>query len=258
MSKSSKNTFSIHNDEVLINKEGWDYPALTTYREDYYTELVSHTWGIKNGYPYNSSLGYLHRYIMEKWYGKDTLKKFSECEFIVEHLNNDHKDSRIQNLAFLKHNRNVSKGNWFDIEAQVMQHRLAISIYKDFFTGNYQITLGCNEYIVWNQEDGSETPLNEVKLLYNCPYPLVILNAQEILTEFEETGIISLRYLRYCDIKMTEAPIIKRRDDEQDKLFLCREDGIYFENGIGINKGLILFVGYEKGWQIPKEGKGDG
>lgn len=57
MPRKSKNTFSVHNDEITIMREGWNQLALTTYRSDYYDEITSHTWSLNNGYPYNATLG---------------------------------------------------------------------------------------------------------------------------------------------------------------------------------------------------------
>ncbi len=59
----SSNKFEIFGDEVHITKEGWPVIGMTTYREDYYPELISKTWTLlKNDdddkrYFKNNSLG---------------------------------------------------------------------------------------------------------------------------------------------------------------------------------------------------------
>ena len=115
MPKSSKNTFSVNGDTVSIMREDWNEIAFATYREDYYEELSRHTWSIQNGYPTNQTLGGgLHRYMMSKWYGEAVLSDMTARGFVVDHMNNNHMDCRISNLEFLKHNRNVAKGQYFD------------------------------------------------------------------------------------------------------------------------------------------------
>ncbi|MDQ0216799.1 hypothetical protein J2S13_003285 [Oikeobacillus pervagus] len=123
--------------------------AFATYREDYYEELSTYTWTLSNGYPTNATLGgCLHRYMMAKWYGDVVLRDLIEKGYVVDHMNHGHMDCRISNLEFLKHNRNVAKGQYLDKEAKQMRYRLAVTLFKDFFTGCYQITIGCNNHIV--------------------------------------------------------------------------------------------------------------
>lgn len=150
MPMNSKNAFEVKGDTIYISRPEWKELALATYREDYYPELSTHTWGIQNGYPSNQTLGGgLHRYMMAKWYGEDILKDMTERGFVVDHMNNNHMDCRICNLEFLKHNRNVAKGQYLDKEAK-QQRGIALSIFKDFKTGCYQITVGCNDTIKHN------------------------------------------------------------------------------------------------------------
>lgn len=95
------------------------------------------------------------------------LKEMTEKGFIVEHMNNNHMDCRICNLEFMKGNRNVAKGQYFDKESEALRHSIAVSIFKDFTTGNYQITIGCNANIVCKDQGGVEHHINAIKLLYN-------------------------------------------------------------------------------------------
>ena len=66
---ASKNRFEINGDTVHIFRDGWEHLASTSYRDDYIDELQSVTWGITNGYLRSNKLGYLHRYVVGKWYG---------------------------------------------------------------------------------------------------------------------------------------------------------------------------------------------
>lgn len=250
MPRKSKNRFKVNGDTITIMRDGWDGLAFATYREDYYEELSTHTWGLVNGYLSNAALGgYLHRYMMAKWYGEEILKDLTEKGYVVDHLNNNHMDCRITNLEFLKKNRNTAKGQYFDVEAPQMREKLAVSLFKDFSTGCYQITIGCNDTIVTVDADGSKHYINEIKLLYNCDYPIVILDAEAILTEYESSDCISLHNLRCCDIRVHEAILLDLKEEEKSRAFVFR-DGIPYLV-IGNGNALIHTVHYDEGWMPP-------
>lgn len=49
-----------------------------------------------------------------------------------------------QELAYKKC-YNTAKGQTLDIDSKRLSHRIALNIFKDFSTGYYQITIGCND-----------------------------------------------------------------------------------------------------------------
>lgn len=247
---ASKNSFLVNGNTISINREGWDSLALATYREDYYAELTKYTWSINKGYPTNATLGGgLHRYMMAKWYGKEILDDLTSKGYVVDHMNNNHMDCRISNLEFLKHNRNVAKGQYLDKESKQMEHRIALSLFKDFSTGCYQITIGCNDTIVTKDAKGQEHYINAIKLLYNCDYSLVILDAEAILTEYEEHNGFSLNGLRYCDKRIIEAPAIILTEEEKTQPFVIRDGVTYLVLGTG--NTYLSSVHYDEGWNPP-------
>lgn len=249
---ASKNSFSVNGNTISINREGWDSLALATYREDYYAELTRYTWSLNNGYPTNATLGGgLHRYMMAKWYGKEILDDLTSRGYVVDHMNNNHMDCRISNLEFLKHNRNVAKGQYLDKESKQMEHRIALSLFKDFSTGCYQITIGCNDTIVTKDAKGQEHYINAIKLLYNCDYSIVILDAEAILTEYEERNGFSLNGLRYCDKRIIEAPAIVLTEEEKTKPFVIRDGVTYLVLGNG--KSYLSSVHYDEGGNPPSK-----
>lgn len=251
MPKTSKNTFEIHGDTIYIMKDGWDQFALATYREDYYKEISTHTWSLSKGYPSNSTLGGgLHRYMMAKWYGDDVLRDLTEKGYVVDHMNNNHMDCRISNLEFLKHDRNVAKGQQLDKESAAMQYRLAISLFKDFSTGCYQITIGCNDCIFSTDKEGKVHYINAIKLLYNCDYPLVVLDAESILAEYEATGQFSTGCLHCCDQRVDEAIGIELTEKEKKQAFVVRDGILYFV--IGNGQTYLHSVHFDEGWLPPK------
>lgn len=173
MSGKSKNSFEVINDEIHIYGENWSRVGLTTYRKDYYDEICSKTWSLTNrkdldkSYLKNSDLGLLHRYIMSKWYGKKILDEMSEKGYIVEHMNNKHMDCRISNLEFLKKAYNTAKAQTFDKDSVEMEKHIAVNIFKDFSTGCYQLTIGCNDSIIGFDTEGSKYYVVAILLLYN-------------------------------------------------------------------------------------------
>ena len=144
---ASRNKFEVVNGNVHIFRDGWEKVAEVTYREDYYEELTSVTWTKNNGYIKNSKLGSLHRYMVEKWYGKEILQEMTEQGWVVDHMNNNGFDCRICNLEFLLSRHNVAKGQRLDVESKEMWKNIALNLYKDFTTGFYQIAIGFNDDI---------------------------------------------------------------------------------------------------------------
>lgn len=235
-------------------RDDWTSVAFATYREDYYMELSSHVWRLNKGYPYNATLGGgLHRYMMAKWYGEDVLREFTQRGYVVDHMNNDHMDCRICNLEFLLSNRNVAKGQYLDAESKKMRHRLAICIYKDFGTGYYQIAIGCNDNICYDDTKGKKHFINTIHLLYDCEYSLVILDAECILTHYEETGILETKNLHWCDIRIVEAPEIVLTEDEKNQTLVQRDGKTYMV--IGNGKVYIHAVHQIEDWRPPKDCK---
>ncbi|MBS3938779.1 MAG: HNH endonuclease [Peptococcaceae bacterium] len=251
MPRKSKNKFDINGDTISIMRDGWQQMAFATYRDDYYEELSSHTWSLSNGYPSDTTLGGgLHRYMMAKWYSADVLRDLTAKGYVVDHMNNDPMDCRICNLEFLKHNRNVAKGQYLDKEAKQMRLKLAVSLFKDFSTGCYQITIGCNDHIVTQDSSGRQCHINSIKLLYNCDYSLVVLDAEAILTQYEAVGKFSISQLHCCDSRVQEAAHITLTDAEKKQGFVIR-DGVYYLV-IGNGKTFLSSIRYEEGWLLPE------
>lgn len=248
MPRKSKNFFSITGDIIWITRPEWHRAAQATYREDYYSELTSHTWYLQNGdYPSNATLGGgLHRYMMAKWYGEQMLKSMTAQGYVVDHMNNDHMDCRICNLEFYKKSRNTAKGQYLDKEAP-RQLGIALSIFKDFDTGCYQITIGCNETIT----TPDKRLVNTIKLLYSHSYSIVVLDAEKILTQFEDERIIDLSNLSMCDCHIEFAPQLNLTEEEKQQAFVWRNGVPYLILGNGHT--FINEVAYEKGWQPPSE-----
>ena len=88
-------------------------------------------------------------------------------------MNNNHVDCRISNLEFLKKSYNTAKGQAFDVDSKAMEHHIAVNLFKDFSTGCYQMTIGCNDDIVGITSDGKKYHIVAILLLYDCDYSMV-------------------------------------------------------------------------------------
>ncbi len=258
---ASKNTFEIVNGNVHIFKEGWGKIAEVTYREDYYEELTSVTWTQNNGYIRNSKLGLLHRYMMEKWYGKEVLNEMTEKGWVVDHMNNEGYDCRISNLEFLSFRHNVAKGQTLDVESQEMWKHIALNLFKDFSTGLYQISIGFNDSIYFMDMKKKETRLiNRLYLLYDCDYRLVINDAEKILLEYQTEKKFGLGSLNFVEYKCEFPPDIQFTEQELDEIvngdrwFVERESQLYFVAG---KHNWIKSAYYKEGWKPADKEQGE-
>ena len=255
MPRKSKNKFDVVNGEIHITKEGWPIIGMTTYREDYYEEITSKTWTLSdkdgNGYLSNGTLGPLHRYIVAKWYGELFLKEMTENGYVVDHMNNIHSDCRISNLEFLKKAYNTAKGQTFDKDSKVIEHHIAVNIFKDFYTGYYQMTIGCNDYITGIAKDGTKYRITAIALLYDCDYSIVINDAENIIRVYETEGRIDLGKTYACDFNIKRAVDIKLTEEEKNNTIIIRNGVPYLILDTG--KAILKSVHYLEGWKPPKK-----
>lgn len=249
---SSKNTFEIINDQIYIGRDGWDKMGVTTYREDYYDELKEVTWTRNRGYLVNNKLGSMHRYIMKKWYGEDVVRDMDAKGWVVDHMNNDGMDNRICNLEFLATRFNVAKGQVLDVESENMIDHIALNIFKDFSTGYYQISIGFNDIVsLVNKETGKAQEINEMYLLYNCDYRLVINDAEQILLDYSLEQKIQLDKLKCIDLLVTYTEFVTLTEEEAENInnggcAILRDGKTYFLMGRGIK---LVSAHYKEGWR---------
>lgn len=248
---TSKNKFEICGEDIHILRKEWNKIAFTTYREDYYEELSSVTWTEKNGYLYNTKFGLLHRYIMEKWYGKEMLEDMSKAGWIVDHMNNDGFDNRIFNLEFLTSRHNVAKGQTLDVESKEMQSHIALNLFKDFTTNCYQITIAFNDNVYWMDEKKQPRLINSLYLLYDCDYRQVIIDAEKILLDYSLEKQCKLTGLKCVDYKCEFPPEIiltpqELEEIEHGRCFVEREGKQYL---ILSEHVKMVSAHYKKGWK---------
>lgn len=259
MPRRSKNKFEVVNGDIHITKEDWPVVGMTTYRDDYFEELTSKTWTFTKanggtddkGYLSNGTLGLLHRYIVAKWYGQNVLEEITAKGYVIDHMNNNHVDCRIFNLEFLKKAYNTAKGQAFDVDSKALEHNIAVNLFKDFSTGCYQMTIGCNDDIVGTTVDGKKYHIVAILLLYDCDYSIVINDAENILRVYETEGRIDVGKTYACDIKIRKAVDIQLTEEEKNGAVVIRDGVPYLILGNG--KAFLNSVHYQKGWLPPEK-----
>lgn len=180
----SKNKFEIYGDIITIKHPEWDFLAHASIRDDYIDEIQSVTWSKNGEYLYNKKLGYLHIYIMKKWYGEEKYLQMSRAGYVIDHMDNNGHNCCINNLFFLTSDENKAKGLTVDKMSKKRTH-MALSLYKDFETGYFQITIVFN-YPAIAKIEGLERPakIDLACLLYDCEYELVLNDARKILYDY--------------------------------------------------------------------------
>lgn len=250
MTHRSLNKFSVVGNDIHISRDGRPWLAFTSYREDYYDEIISRTWTLdKEGYLKNPSLGYLHRYIMRKWYGDEVFNYFTANGYVVDHMNNEGTDCRVSNLEFLKRRYNVAKGQKYDVDAKELKFRIAVNIFKDFNTCCYQISIGCNDTVYGTDSDGTRYYVTSVKLLYDCAYPIVINDAETILLQYADEGRIRLDAMHACDVRVGKAIQLPLTEEEKSGAVVVREGQLYLLLGTGHT--YLLSAHFDEGWTPP-------
>ena len=235
----SKNSFEISGDLIYIKNPNWDRIAVASIRNDYCDEIQNVTWTKRGDYLHNKKLGYLHRYIMAKWYGEDMLLSMTKDDYVVDHMDNDGFNCVIENLSFLSNAENKAKGLTFDKLNKDRLH-IALSIFKDFSTGLFQSTIKFNYQPSLICSSINEPAYIELAyLLYGSDYAAMLLDWQQILNEYYKSYTFSPECLR-CDdyhIEGGYGKIISVKEYDRIMLTPSKHGKVYFNR-----------IQYKKGW----------
>lgn len=200
MPRTSKNTFTISGNHITISHPDWDFIATATIRGDYAEEFQSVTWSKKGDYLYNEKLGgYLHIYIMRKWYGEEIYNQMSLNGYIVDHMDNNGYNCCVENLFFLLENENKAKGFTVDQYNEEKTY-MALTLFRDFETKHIQITIVFN-YPAIAKISSIHNPalIDLVYLLYDRDYPEVINDARTILYDYKRDYTFEPEKLHFSD-----------------------------------------------------------
>ncbi len=196
----SKNVFRISNNKIYIGHPEWNDTATVSVLNEYMDELMSVTWSAKGNYIYSNKLEmYLHVYVMRYWYGNECYEKMRSAGCVVDHMDNNGHNCCIDNLAFLPSDENKAKGFTVD-KMSAPKEYIALSMYKDFSTQLFQITVFFNYPAKAVLRNFSEPACVElVMLLYDCDYEMVINDARAILYQYYKDYSFEPEKLHYID-----------------------------------------------------------
>lgn len=197
---ASENKFERQENYVLISNSKRSFIASASIRDDYVDELESVTWSIKGKYLYSHKLNvYLHQYIMRKWYGEELCRQMTANHYIVEHMDNDGHNCRIDNLCFLTGDENKAKGLTVD-KMSKDRRKIALTMFKDFETQLFQLTIQFNYPAKANVSCLTKPAVIELAyMLYDCEYEMVINDARSILYDYRRDFSFQPEKLHFID-----------------------------------------------------------
>lgn len=150
-----------------------------------------------------SGLKNLHQIVMMLWYGLEEVQSAYQKDFIIEHHNNEAFDCHISNLSFASNDLNLTKAHSFDKNQPKLLQQAGVNFYKDFETGQYQITIALTgDYFLKTNE--SFILVDCIHLLYEDNFRIVYTDANRIVDELLENGRINFRLLSYKDFSFRE------------------------------------------------------
>ena len=122
-----------------------------------------------------------------------------EKDYVIDHMDNESTNCRIDNLTFLQNAYNKAKGLTFDQENKAKEY-IALTMLKDFDTELYQITIMFNYPAILQIEGiGDPAVIELAYLLYEGDYRKVIADAQAILLDYKENYSFKPEKLRCID-----------------------------------------------------------
>lgn len=196
----SKVRYEVHGDTLQIIHPDWERIAFATIREDYTEEIQSVAWSKRGEYLYSNKFQcYLHIYIMKKWYGNKVYEHMKGNGYVVDHMDRNGFNCRINNLCFLTSDENIAKGHTVDKMNRDKSH-IALSFFKDFETQNIQMTI-CFNYPAIAKISTLKEPaaIETAYLLYDCEYEMVINDARTILYNYKREHIFQPEMLHHSD-----------------------------------------------------------
>lgn len=142
---------------------------------------------------------YLHRVIMEHYFGEAIVEQAYKGGMIIEHLDNNGFNCEISNLYFLLEIKNRYKGQHYDKLVKDNLSTVAFAIYHIISNGTFQITIGFNDAFI-NQ---SGEHIADAKFLYKSAYEIVLQDAESMIESIMSTRSFNLdefkKIYRFCD-----------------------------------------------------------
>lgn len=214
----------VSHDEKRITFTSEDYSVygFTEYTDKLWDIIGDLNWyindnDIKNGvrtYIYTGSAPFtkryrkLHEIVMCTWYGKKIVDQMRDNKYIIEHLDNNPHNCSIENLAFAHEDLNKTKAFSFDKTRPELLRKVAMNIYKNFITQEFEITLGFNEmYTLTLEEDNKikTIPLNALYLKYHDDFETVLIDANFIGNSIKKELPLNIDALNCYDYQYVPA-----------------------------------------------------
>jgi hypothetical protein len=212
---------------IYINRPKANKLAYTEYNEELFNILKAYTWSVKGEYLYSNKLKkYLHRYVMEYYYGEEAIKVANEKGFVVDHIDNNGFNCRVSNLCFIPNALNKAKGLTFDKRRREMVDDLTLTFYKDFVSGQFQITITFNKEFVYIHE-GKGVLVDRAYYLYDNDFELVLSDASKILQQVQKNYRFHETKLSHKKMIYVPSTYIELNEDEKKGSIIERNGNHY-------------------------------
>ena len=225
---SNSITFELHDNIVSFIKNGW---AMTAFidNETKLVEIVkNNTWNDNNGYLYCSKLRkYLHRLVMEYYFGEEQLKKLTKDGYVVDHINNSEPyNCCLDNLHVIPSDINKAKGLTVDKDIERVRLLAGVGLYclKD---RSYQIAIGFNER-VFIKLDNEFKQLDDLYLTFDN-FDKFYNALQLVLSWIKGSSDLNVYHLQAKKIEYREITYIKPTEEEKqsDVPIIQRDDKLF-------------------------------
>jgi hypothetical protein len=161
--------------------------------------IVSTTWRIRydKGIPkyiVSSSLRRsLHQVVYDFYNGYDASKKASKNGYVIDHIDHDGFNCKIQNLSLLLKIDNTIKGFYFDLQMEKMVPIMSLRAYNVQSSHTFQIVITFNKDFVFGKLNHI---IDTMYLLYSYDYDIVIQDGVTILKFFKEKNLFTITELQ--------------------------------------------------------------
>lgn len=197
------NLKATHDDnKIIFLSEDHTIYGFTDYTEESWALIGGLNWYVsdkdleegKRTYIYTGSAPFSKRYrklyevVMCYWYGKNTVDKMRDRRFIIEHLDNNPHNCSVENLAFAHEELNKTKAFSYDKTRPELVAKVAMNIYKNFETHEFEINLAFNQLYTLTLDENNTNktiPLNALFLQYPDDFEIVLHNANFIETSLK-------------------------------------------------------------------------
>lgn len=215
-------------DMIYISKLNANKLAYTEFHEELFSILKSYTWTVNGDYLYSNKLKkYLHRFVMEFYYGKEAIEEANKNNFVVDHIDNNGFNCRVSNLCFIPNDLNKAKGLTFDKRRNEMKNLIVLTFYKDFKSGEFQLTIAFNKEFVVYIDNNSPILVDKAYFLYEDDFELVLSDAAKILQQINKNAEFDVNKLSYKKVKFIPSTYIRLKPEEIGSPQIER-DGKYY------------------------------